>query len=1105
MKKLLPITLAATLPLALVAQDNTSDGENAAETARDRSMIVGFLEDNLSGAGRDIRIEGFKGLLSSTATMDELTIADETGVWFTLRDAELNWSRTALLAGRLEVTRIAAGEILFDRLPVAGQEEGVDLPDPEAKPFSLPDLPVSIDIGVIEAERVRLGAPVLKLGEAVEISLTGSARLKDGSGETALEIARIDGTEGAFSLSASFDNASEELFLDLSLAEGPGGIVSTLANLPGSPSLALTAKGSGPLDGFATDITLATQGQERLTGRVALTAEPDPETPDAPAPRRFAADLSGDLTPLFSAEYARFFGPSSTLTAQGLSYPEGGFDLERFALSTRTLSLVGATNIAADGWPNSFSLSGTLESPDDRPVLLPFGSSRSMVQHAEILANYDVTRGQSWSASLDMQEYAQDGLDIGSARLGAQGTITRQRRETGTDAGTILGAIKARFGLTVQDFASEDPALQEAVGSAPALTGQVFWREGQPFVIESLEARTDATRATASGSIDGFDDGFEFTGRMTLDTPRLARFAALSGQDLSGALSATAKGSLSPLNGTFDIDMEATGTDLKFGIEQLDALTGGESLLSVGVKRDETGLTLRPTTLNTRALDVEAEGQLTTESGALSLTARLDDVARLGVALSGPLSIEAQMNHAGAETPWSAQAEMTGPGGSDAKLSGTLAQDFATAALSLTGTAPLGLSNRLTSAALTQGTTSFDFAVNGPLALSSVSGEVQVNSGARVVISTAGLALTVDLGVVTLNGDQAQLDFAASADTGGSLSTSGRIGLTGTLPASLTIGLNALGLTDPQLYSTTLDGDLSFDGGLAGGGNIAGTLTLGRTDVTVSPAALGSGGDIPEITHVGASSAVTTTRDRAGLILSESGGSSAAYGLDLTIRAPNQIFIRGRGLDAELGGQLRLRGTTADVIPVGQFSLIRGRLSLLGKRITMEEGFVTLQGELDPTMRLVAATETDTMTVQLITEGPLSSPELTLSSSPELPQDEILAQLLFGKDLTEISAFQAAQMADAVATLTGGGSGLVGSIRDSFGLDDLDLQTSEEGGSSLKLGKYISDKVYTDVTIDNEGQSVINLNLDASRNVTIKGSASSDGDTGVGVFFERDY
>ncbi|MBW6418682.1 translocation/assembly module TamB domain-containing protein [Celeribacter sp. PS-C1] len=1092
------ILLASTLlvPAALIAQDNSSS-----ETARDRSMIVGFLEDNLSGAGRDIRIEGFRGLLSSTATMDELTIADENGTWFTLRNAELDWSRTALLAGRVEVTRIAAEEIVFERLPETSTE-GVDLPDPEAKPFSLPDLPVSIDIGAIEAERVHLGATVLKIGEAVELSLNGSAKLDDGSGEAVLEIERLDAADEQFSVSVSYDNATEVLDLDLSLTEDAGGIVSTLANLPGSPPLSLTAKGAGPLDEFAADIALATRGEDRLTGRVALNAEVDPEAPDAAAPRRFSADLSGDLTPLFSADYAQFFGPSSTLNAEGVSYPDGGFDLERFALSTRTLSLIGTTTIGTDGWPSAFSVSGTLESPDERPVLLPFGSARSMVQKAEILAKYDATRGQGWSANIDVQDYTQDGLDIGSARLGAQGTITRQSSESTT----ALGAVKARFGLTVQDFASEDPALQEAVGDAPALSGQVFWREGEPFVIQSLEARTDATRATASGSIDGLDAGFEFTGRMSLDTPRLARFAALSGLDLAGAVSVKAQGSVSPLHGTFDLEADANGTGLSTGIDQVDTLIGGTSDIHLSAVRDQTGMTLREGKVTTQAVTAEAQGALTSDSGTLSLTTQLDNVARLGVALNGPATLDAEMSYLGADSPWTTRADLTGPGGSTATLSGTLTQDFSSADLDLSGTAPLGLSNRFTTAVLTQGTAQFDLGVNGPLALSSVAGQVQVSPGARVVVSAADLALTVNRGVVSLNGEQAQIDVEAAADTGGSISTSGQLTLSGSIPAELSINLNALGLTDPQLYSTSISGAVTVAGPLTGNANIAGELTLGETNVTVSPAALGSGGDIPDITHRGASSAVTQTRSRAGLIQSANGGgSSVAYGLDVVLSAPNQIFVRGRGLDAELGGRLRIRGTTADVVPVGQFSLIRGRLSLLGKRITMAEGAITLQGELDPILRLVAETETDTMTVQLITEGPLSSPELTLSSSPALPDDEILAQLLFGKDLSKMSALQAAQMADAVATLTGGGSGLVGSIRDSFGLDDLDLQTSEDGASALTLGKYISDSLYTDVTIDNEGKSVIDLNYDATRNVTIKGSVSSEGDTGVGVFFERDY
>nr|WP_321507512.1 translocation/assembly module TamB domain-containing protein [uncultured Celeribacter sp.] len=1104
MKKLIPLALAMTLPVATIAQDSTDEVGTTAETARDRSMIVGFLEDNLSGAGRDIRIEGFKGLLSSTATMEELTIADDEGVWFTLRDAELDWSRTALLSGRVEVTRIAAGEILFDRLPAALPEG--DAPSPEATPFALPDLPVSIDIGAIEAERVRLGAPVLKIGQAVELSLSGSAKLADGSGQTHLDITRIDdGAEGAFGVDVSYDNASEVLDLDLSLSESQGGLIATLANLPGAPALDLTAKGSGPLDGFAADITLATQGQERLTGTVALQAEPDPDAPDAPAPRAFTAELSGDLTPLFSAEYARFFGPASQLSARGVSYPAGSFDLERFSLSTQALALVGAARIGTDGLPQSFAVSGSIGSNDGRPTLLPLGSARSYVDQANITASYDAEKDELWTAQIAMEGYAQDGLDIGQAEIDASGTITRNRSENGL---SLLGAVTAEIVARVDGLASDDAALQDAIGSAPQVNTSIVWRQGDPVEINDFALRTDATTLTGSATISGFDDGMEINSDLQLQTPRLARFAKLSGQDLSGALTATATLNYVPLNGGFDIEAEATGTDLRFGIEQLDAVTGSDSRVLLSAKRDETGVTLRTARLSTGPLEASAEGTLSSDNGALQLEASLDDVARLGVGLSGPLTLDATVDRNTADGPWQTQADLTGPGGATVALNGTVAQDANTADLRLTGRAPLGLSNTLTNAALTQGTASYDLSLNGPLALSSVSGTVQIASGSRVIVSAANMALTVDRGIVTLGNEAAQLDFALGADAGGGLTASGRVGLTGNIPADLNIALNNLAVVDPTLYQTSVNGNVAVNGGLTGGANITGALTLGETNVSVSPSALGSGGDIPEITHINTPAKVTRTRNRAGLIVKDSGngsGTSMAYGLDLSVDAPGKIYIRGRGLDTELGGSLRVRGTTQNVIPVGQFSLIRGRLSILGKRIVMTEGTLTLQGELDPVMRLVAETSNDELTVQIITEGRVSEPELTLSSSPQLPQEEILAQLLFGRGLSEVSALQAAQMAAAVATLTGKNDGLAASIRNSFGLDDIDLQTSETGTSSLKVGKYLSEKIYTDVTINNEGQSVINLNLDATPSVTVKGSASSDGETGLGVFFERDY
>jgi translocation and assembly module TamB len=117
-----------------------------------------------------------------------------------------------------------------------------------------------------------------------------------------------------------------------------------------------------------------------------------------------------------------------------------------------------------------------------------------------------------------------------------------------------------------------------------------------------------------------------------------------------------------------------------------------------------------------------------------------------------------------------------------------------------------------------------------------------------------------------------------------------------------------------------------------------------------------------------------------------------------------------------------------------------------------------------------------------------------------------LAQLLFGRNISEISAFQALQLASAVATLAGrGGAGVISNLRTGFGLDDLDVTTTDSGATAVRAGKYISDNVYTDVTAASDGTADISINLDIGKNLTAKGTVGSDGNTGIGLFFEKDY
>lgn len=291
----------------------------------------------------------------------------------------LDWSRSALLSGRLSVSELSADEILLERLPVA--DESVDVPSPEARDFALPELPVAVEIGRIAADRLVLGETVL--GTPVEATLEASGSLAGGSGQAQLLARRTDGPQGELRLTTSFSNADRQLALDLALIEADDGIAATLMDLPGRPPLELTVQGQGPLSNYAADIRLVTDGEERLAGRVTLQG-------DAAQGRQFAAELGGNVVPLFLPQYAYFFGPDVQLDVAGTRATDGRLDLSRLNLSTRALQLQGALVVAADGLPERIALTGRIASADGQPVLLPLSGPETRV--AGSISTWPMTR-----------------------------------------------------------------------------------------------------------------------------------------------------------------------------------------------------------------------------------------------------------------------------------------------------------------------------------------------------------------------------------------------------------------------------------------------------------------------------------------------------------------------------------------------------------------------------------------------------------------------------------------------------------------------------------------------------------------------------------------
>lgn len=451
-----------------------------------------------------------------------------------------------------------------------------------------------------------------------------------------------------------------------------------------------------------------------------------------------------------------------------------------------------------------------------------------------------------------------------------------------------------------------------------------------------------------------------------------------------------------------------------------------------------------------------------------------------------------------------------GAGGLNVAGSGRIPLSGGGLSVKLSGSAPLTLANRflVDRGGQLSGTASFNADVSGSLSSPQFGGSVST-SDAGYVDPELNLRLTGISGRASLSGTTARIEgLSANLATGGSVSASGTVGITGQFPADLTVSLNSARYSDGEIFVATVSGGLRLTGNLTGTPLLAGTVNIENANITV-PEGFGGGAPMIDVTHVAAPADVKQTLQRARI---DAAGApvpqtrSAGLLLDVTVNAPNQIFIRGRGLDAEVGGSVRLAGPLNNVQPVGAFSLERGRLSVLGQRLDFETGTVTLTGDLDPQLNFVARTEGDGITVFVTIAGRASAPAVTFSSNPTLPQDEVLSRLIFKRSMGELSPLQLAQLAGAAAELVGGGGGgLVDGLRGAAGLADLDVVTDAQGNVGVQAGTYLQDNVYLGVTAGANGQSKVTINLDVTDDLVVRGSAGQNGDSSVGVFYEQDY
>jgi translocation and assembly module TamB len=437
----------------------------------------------------------------------------------------------------------------------------------------------------------------------------------------------------------------------------------------------------------------------------------------------------------------------------------------------------------------------------------------------------------------------------------------------------------------------------------------------------------------------------------------------------------------------------------------------------------------------------------------------------------------------------------------------------ATIALKASGTVDLLLLNPILEAGGQRllGQAKLDAQIAGTLADPQAHGSL-VLTHADIQDYPRGLHLTDISGTLTADGDQLKLQNLVAHAGPGSVAVNGSLGLAGDMPLAVKLEAHNARPLASDLITANIDMDLTLNGPLRKKIDAAGSLHVIRADLNIPNA-------LPP------SVAVLDVR-KPGQQVQPPRPSNFEFALNLTVDAPRAIFVRGRGLDSELGGSLHVGGTAADPSISGGFDMRSGTINLAGSTLTFASGRLSFNGsglkkKIDPTLDFTASNISNGVTYTLNVGGYADAPVITLSSTPEQPQDQILSRLLFGADPAQLSTLQIAQIAAALASMSGiGGNGLnpLTAVQRRLRLDRLAISGSTSStptaggpsaqgtntGATIEAGRYVSSRVYVGAKQFTSGTTQAQVQIDLTKSLKVQTALGTGGGTVQGETPQND-
>ena len=393
--------------------------------------------------------------------------------------------------------------------------------------------------------------------------------------------------------------------------------------------------------------------------------------------------------------------------------------------------------------------------------------------------------------------------------------------------------------------------------------------------------------------------------------------------------------------------------------------------------------------------------------------------------------------------------------------------------------------------------------ITGTLNDPRIAGSLRTN-GARIESAVTGMVLTGVKASGRFGGSTLTIDqFTAASGKEGKLSGSGTFDLSSSrgFAMDLNVVADQARLIARDELSATVTGPLSLKSD-ANGGLISGDIVLDKSSYRLGRAA----------SAVAAISQLSVTEINTNVDAPVRRAQPTSWQLAIKARAPGRVSVTGLGIESEWRARLEIGGSTNAPVIRGQADLVRGGYEFAGRRFDLARGIIRFQGESppDPILDIVANGDTQGLNATIRVTGTGQRPEIAFSSTPALPQDELLARLLFGTSITNLSAPEAVQLASAVASLQGGGNGLnpINALRNAIGLDRLRIlpaDTTTGQRTSIAAGKYLTRRIYFEVISDGQGYSATRAEFQITRWLSLLSTISSIGRQSATLKVSKDY